>query len=57
MWCTYTVEYCSAVRKKRHHDICRQMGGTRKDHPEGANPDPERQECDEFTYTQRVAGK
>lgn len=33
------------------------MGGTRKDHPEGANPDPERQECDEFTYTQRVAGK
>ena len=29
--------------KQRHHEICRQMYGTRKEQPGCGNPDPERQ--------------
>jgi hypothetical protein len=29
MWYIYTMEYYSAI-KKRHHEICKQMDGTRK---------------------------
>jgi hypothetical protein len=33
MWYIYTMEYYSAI-KNRHDEICRQMDGTIKYHPE-----------------------
>ena len=38
----YTMEYYSVI-KKRHLEICMQMDGSGKNHPERGNPDPERE--------------
>ena len=43
MWCIYTMKYCSVIKNQWHHEICRQIDGTRKDHSEWGNPDLERQ--------------
>jgi hypothetical protein len=34
MWYNDRMENYLAIKNKRHHEICRQMAGTRKYHPE-----------------------
>jgi hypothetical protein len=34
IWFTYTMEYYSAIKNKRLHEICRQMDASREYHPE-----------------------
>ena len=51
MWYIYTVEENSfGCLIKWQYEICRQMDGTGRNHPEWDNPDPEIQICYAFSY-------
>ena len=50
MWIIYTMQYYSAIKNKGHHEVYRQINGSRKYCPEGSNLDQKGYEWFVLTY-------
>ena len=50
MWCIYTMECYSAIKKKQNHAICSNMDRTRDSHTKWSKSERERQILHDITY-------